>query len=79
MVWYVCELPTEKQEEIKAEVSQIYNDLGYKGKELESAIERCMDSKIRDVCDLIGWYKWKTDKENGISFWDNVEWVIEER
>lgn len=79
MVWYVCELPTEEQEEIKEEVSHILEDIGYKGKELENTIERCMNSQIRDVCDLIGWHKWKTDKENGISFWDNVEWVIEER
>lgn len=74
MVMYVCELPIEKQEEIKAEITEIYEYYGYEGKRLENAVERGMDSKIRDVCDLIGFYKWQKDKEQGISFWDSVEW-----
>ena len=60
---YVCELPIEKQFEIKNEVAEIYSDLGYSGEQLENAIERCMNEKLVNVTDLIGWYKWYKESE----------------
>lgn len=54
----ICDLTADEQSKIRAEVTEAYEFFGYKGQNLEKAVNRIMDAELVDAANLLGLYKW---------------------
>lgn len=59
----ICDLPPDKQNEIRTDLERAYQFFGYRGKLREQMVAKAMDSDLGAVCNLIGLYKWALDNE----------------
>lgn len=60
----ICDLPPDKQSEIRSEVERAYQFFGYRGKQRERMVAKAMESDLGAVCNLIGAYHWAMDNDD---------------
>lgn len=59
----ICDLTADRQNEIKAEVTEAYQFFGYEGQKLKEAVDKIMDAELIDAANLLGTYKWALANE----------------